>query len=348
MNTLPIVSIIGRPNVGKSTLFNRLIGKRYAITAKEAGTTRDAVSSELSWDGKNFILNDTAGLLFDFYGFKEEEIERKAQDKLAEAISSSNIVLLVLDARAGVTPDDKKAASLIRKYANKVIVVFNKADNEILEKKLLEANELGFQDAIAISSLNGRRTGLLLDMVTKDFSKNTIHESNLKKIAIVGRPNAGKSTLFNMLSGCESVIVSSIPGTTRDSVKIKIKISGKEAEIVDTAGFRRRGKIEVGIEKFSIMRAIESVYQSDIVLLVIDAKEGFTRTDAHLASLAITNNKKLLVVINKIDLLKNQSALEVKDFDRYGFIRKNTILGISAKNKTNSDLLIRELLKFLD
>jgi GTP-binding protein len=348
MNKLPIVSIIGRPNVGKSTLFNRLIGKRYAITAKEAGTTRDAVSSEISWDGKSFLLNDTAGLLFDFYGFKEEEIERKAQDKLSEAISSSDIVLLILDARAGVTPDDKKAASIVRKYAGKVIVVLNKADNEDLEKKLVEANELGFKDSIAISSLNGRRTGMLLDLITKDFKKSIVSESSARKIAIVGRPNAGKSTLFNMLSGSESVIVSDIPGTTRDSVKIKIKISNKEAEIIDTAGFRKRGKIGVGIEKFSIMRAIESVYQSDIVLLVIDAKEGFTRTDAHLASLAIVNHKKLLVIINKIDLLKNQSALEVKDFDRYGFIRKNTILGISAKNKTNSDLLIRELLKLLD
>jgi GTP-binding protein len=348
MNNIPIVSIVGRPNVGKSTLFNRLLGKRYAITAKEAGTTRDSVSAEINWDGKNFILNDTAGLIFDFYGFKEEEIEQKAQDKLGQAVSMSDIVLLVLDAGIGITPEDKKAASLLRRYAKNVIVVLNKADNEVLEKRITEVNELGFDQAIAMSSINGRRSGMLLDLITKDFKKQQIAESTTKKITIVGRPNAGKSTLFNMLSGSDLVIVSDIPGTTRDSVKLKIKVLDKEAEIIDTAGFRRRGKIVPGIEKFSIMRAVESVHQSNIVILVVDAKEGFTRTDAHLASLALENHKNLLVVINKIDLLKNQSALEIKDFDRYGFIRKNKIIGISALNRTNADLLIEELGKILD
>jgi len=344
MNNLPIVSIIGRPNVGKSTLFNRLVGKRYAIVAREAGTTRDSVSSEVSWDGKNFILIDTAGLIFDFFGFKEEDIEKKAQDKLTQAIVSSEVILFVVDAKSGMTPEDKKIANLIRKYAKRVILVLNKADNEKLEGTISEVKEVGFKEEIAVSALSGRRSGQLLDLITKSFKRFNHESAKFKKIAIVGRPNAGKSTLFNILAGSDLAIVSEIPGTTRDNVRFKINLGiNKEAEIIDTAGFRKRGKIQVGIEKFSVLRSIESIHQSDIVLLIIDAKEGFTRVDAHLASLALQNNKKLLVVVNKIDLLKNQSALEVRDFDRYAFIRKNQIVGISAKLQTNIDLLTSEI-----
>lgn len=347
MNHLPIISIVGRPNVGKSTLFNRLLGKRYAIIAKEAGTTRDTVTTEITWDGKSFVLVDTAGLIFDFYGFKEEEIEKKAQDKLAEAITSSDLILFILDAKSGILPEDKEAAKLIRKYAKRVLVVLNKADNEHLESKLNEVDELGFSEKIAVSSITGRRSGLLLDEITKNIKKTKKELSFHKKICIIGRPNAGKSTLFNLLAQKEVAIVSDVAGTTRDSKRFMIKLGSKEAEIIDTAGFRRRGKIEPGIEKFSIMRAIESVHQSNIVLLVVDAKEGFTRTDAHLADLAIRNNKDLLVVVNKIDLLKTGSTEEIKDFERYGFIRKKTIIGISALTKENTNLLISEVQKFV-
>ena len=347
-NKLPIVAIVGRPNVGKSTLFNRLTGARQAIIAKEAGTTRDLVSSEILWDNKPFILIDTAGLIFDFYGFKEEEIEKKAQDKLSDALRHADVVLFVVDAKVGVTAEDKKAAKLIRKYSKRVIVVYNKADSEKHEKRITEVDEFGFDERIALSSISGRRTGQLLDLITKDFHSFKNDSSNMKRITIIGRPNAGKSTLFNLLAGGDLAIVSEIPGTTRDSVKIQTKISlGKEAQIIDTAGFRRRGKIEVGIEKFSILRAIESIHQANIVLLVIDALEGFTRTDAHLADLALQKRKDLLVVVNKIDLLKNKSTEEIKDFHRYGFILKNRIIGISAKFNKNLDLLIKEIDKLL-
>jgi GTP-binding protein len=348
MDNLPIVAIVGRPNVGKSTLFNRLIGSRKAIVAKEAGTTRDAVTAQVSWDNKPFILIDTAGAIFDFYGFKEADIEQKAQDKLDEAVRAADVVLLVLDAKSGVIPEDIQTANLIRKNAKRVIVVFNKADIEKLEKRVGEVEELGFDESIAISSTSGRRTGDLLDIITRDFRALSTAEPRIKKISIIGRPNAGKSTLFNALCGSDQAIVSEIPGTTRDSVSYKAKFDeGKQAEIIDTAGFRKRGKIEVGIEKFSVMRAIESIYQSDIILLVVDSREGFTRTDAHLAQLAKQNSKELFVVLNKIDLLKDKSILEIKNYDRFGFILKNKIIGVSAKDATNLNLLISELNKAL-
>jgi len=342
---LPIVSIVGRPNVGKSTLFNRLTGKRVAITAKEAGTTRDAVTSEISWNNKNFVLIDTAGLLFDFYCFTEEEIERKAQDKLAQSISSSDIILFVLDSKTGVTPEDKKAASLIRKHAKDVIVIWNKADDLKWENKIDEADELGFGVKIATSSITGRRSGQLLDLITAKIPLVEKPKENFKKISIIGRPNAGKSTLFNILADHDLAIVSKIPGTTRDTVKYEIEIGSKKAIIVDTAGFRRRGKVEVGIEKFSLLRAVESVYGSDIVILVIDATEGITRTDAHLGAMVLEKDKQLMIVLNKIDLLKNKSALEIKDFERYGFLRKHPMIGISAKTQENFELLLSEIEK---
>ena len=344
-NRLPIVAIVGRPNVGKSTLFNRLVGRKQAIIAKEAGTTRDTVSSEISWDNKNFILLDTAGLINDFYGYKEAEIEKMAQDKVSDALDDCQLILFVIDAKAGVTTEDKIIASNIRKFQKKVLVVFNKADNSILENRISEIDELGFEDKIAVSSISGRRSGQLLDRITSGFKSSIPEDTYIKRITIVGRPNAGKSTLFNLLTHSNSAIVSDIPGTTRDALNLKILLDGtqKEVEIIDTAGFRKRGKIEVGIEKFSILRAIESVYKANIVVLVVDAKEGFTRTDAHLAQLALTNKKSLIVAINKIDLLKSRSTEEIKNFDRFGFILKNKIIGFSAKTKENLELLIEEI-----
>lgn len=340
---MPIVAIVGRPNVGKSTLFNRLLGHKKAIIAREAGTTRDTVSGEVTWDGRRFILFDTAGVISDFYGYKEAEIEKLAQDKIAQALQESDLILMVMDAKVGVTNEDKEIASQIRKLNKKVLVVMNKADNPHLESRIAQAQELGFSDAMPVSSINGRRSGLLLDKIVKNFKKSESWSSPSKKIAIVGRPNAGKSTLFNILAEQEKAIVSNIPGTTRDAITTKLQIGGKSAEIIDTAGFRKRGKIQVGIEKFSIFRAIQSILRSDLVILVIDAREGFTRTDAHLAALAKHNSKDIVVVINKIDLLKTRVTTEVKNFERFGFILKNKIFAISCKSGENVDELIDEI-----
>ncbi len=344
-NKLPVVAIVGRPNVGKSTLFNRLTGERQAIIAKEAGTTRDTVSSEITWNNKRFILFDTAGFISDFYGFDEADIERMAQDKISDALDECALILFVVDAKVSITGEDKEIAARLRKYHKKVLVVFNKADSHDQEMRLSEVDELGFDDKIALSSITGRRSGLLLDKITSNFKNNIPDLDQYKKITIIGRPNAGKSTLFNLLSKSSTAIVSDIPGTTRDALRLKIKIgkSEKLAEIIDTAGFRKRGKIEVGIEKFSVLRAIESIYKADIIILVVDATEGFTRTDAHLADLAVRKNKKLLVVLNKIDLVKSRSTDAIKNFDRFGFILKNKIIAISSTTKENFNELVSEI-----
>jgi GTP-binding protein len=344
MKMLPIVSIVGRPNVGKSTLFNRLVGKRQAIVSREAGTTRDSITGEVYWGNKKFLLVDTAGLILDFYGFKEAEIEKKAQEKIADALESSDIVLFVVDVKEGIVPEDEEVARLIRKYNKNVMVVANKADNPDLEKKAQELEKMGFENIFAISSQSGRRTGALLDVVTKGFSDVT-EVDQTKRITIIGRANAGKSTLFNALIGSDVAIVSDVPGTTRDAIKFKITLKGyeKEAEIIDTAGFRKQGKIAPGVEKFSIMRAIESIYRSDLVLLVVDSEVGLSRIDAHLAQMALDSRKKIIIVLNKIDKLADESTDEIANFYRFKFLLKQKIVGISAKDKKNLHLLAREI-----
>ena len=344
MNKLPIVAIVGRPNVGKSTLFNRLVGKRQAIVSREAGTTRDSVIGEVEWDNKRFILVDTAGLILDFYGFQESEIEQKAQVKIVDALKQSEVVLFVVDIREGVIPEDEEVMRQIRKYGKKIILIANKADSPDLEKKAKDLTLGGFTNALPISSLSGRRTGDLCDLITKDFE---IYEEgdHQKKIAIVGRANAGKSTLFNALVGSDISIVSDIAGTTRDAINVEITLKGynKKAEIIDTAGFRKRGKIAPGIEKFSIMRAIESIYKCDLVLVVVDSKVGLSRIDAHLAQLALDNDKKIIIVLNKIDLLDQRSTEEIGNFYRFKFLLKQKIVAVSSKEKKNLHLLAREI-----
>lgn len=348
MNKLPIVSIVGRPNVGKSTLFNRIVGFRQAIVSKIPGTTRDRVVAEVSWDNREFMLIDTAGLLLDFFGFENQEIEQGAQDQIDAAVKESDLVLFLVDAKTGVSPEDKEVAKKIRKSGKKVILVVNKADVRHQEQEIDQFASLGFNDMVAISAVTGRRTGDLLDIIVGNFAKTKkekVVDSKLPRLAIVGRPNVGKSTLFNNLVGMERSIVSNIPGTTRDSLRFKIKLEGKssstELELIDTAGFRRKGRIKQGVERFSVIRTIESVYKSDIVLLVIDAAEGITRGDAHLAELALENRKKVIVILNKIDL----SGSEIKDLMRFPFITRQIRVAISAQNKTNFDLLIGEIIK---
>lgn len=350
MQKLPIVAIIGRPNVGKSTLFNRLIGIRQAITSKEPGTTRDRILSELNWNGKQFILVDTAGLLVDFYGFEQKDVEKLAQNHVEISLSEASVVLFVVDSKLGLTSEDEEAARLTRKSGKRVILVLNKADNLEQENVSGSFSRLGFDEVIAVSSITGRRTGDLLDLATRDFAEFKVLPVEHPKIAIIGRPNVGKSTLYNIFAKREKAIVSNVAGTTRDSKSEKIEICVRDGrcqkfEIIDTAGFRKRGKIEVGIEKFSVFRALDSIYKANIVILVIDSSEGITRGDAHLAQAALDKKKKLLVVLNKIDLLKNKTAPEIKNLNKYPFLSKNVFVAISASNSVNIDLLSEEILK---
>lgn len=345
---LPIIAIVGRPNVGKSTLFNRIVGKRVAVVAREAGTTRDRVIESASWNGKDFLLCDTAGLLVDFYGFKEEEIERKAQEQIDLALQEADEVLFVVDAKAGIMPEDKEVARKIRKFSKKTIVVANKADSEPIEKMALQVFELGFEKIIAVSALTGRRSGDLLDAMVENFKPVKAAENKVPKLTIAGRPNVGKSTLFNTFVGDERAIVSETAGTTRDSIKLSVELTyhktKKTFEIIDTAGFKKRGKVAPGIEKFSVLRSIQNILNADIVLLMADSAEGFTRGDAHLGQLAITAGKKLIIVLNKIDLLEMQTKNEINNLGRFQFLTKIPMVAISALDKQNIDLLTKEIL----
>ena len=345
MQNLPTVAIVGRPNVGKSTLFNRILGIRQAITSREPGTTRDRVAEEVEWNDKKFLLVDTAGFLVDYFDLKEKEIESKAQEQIKYAAEEADLILFVADVKDGVLPADVEVARLLRRFNKKVILALNKADT-LKSEQSGEFDKLGFSEQVCVSAITGRRTGQLLDLVVRHLPKATVtYEQNFTKIAIVGRPNVGKSTLFNALIGSERSIVSEVPGTTRDSIKFKTALDGKSKpfEIIDTAGFRRRGKIESGIEKFSAFRVIKSIAQADLVLVVADASEGFTRQDAHIVQLALDKKKRVIVVINKLDLLKDKTTDEVKNFYRYPFINRIPSVAISAKNKDNLKLLLKEI-----
>jgi len=346
MNKIPIISIIGRPNVGKSTLFNRIVGFRQAIVSKTPGTTRDKVFAEVEWDQKEFVLIDTAGLMLDFVACDEKEIDSAAQKQIDSALSESDLVLFVVDAKEGLNAEDKEVAKKIRKLEKRVVVAANKADTKSQEQLSEQFRAMGFDEVVAVSAITGRRTGDLLDLLTRDFPKlRAKDKTRIPRLAIVGRPNVGKSTLFNLLIGEEKSIVSDVPGTTRDSLKFKIEVGPKsdqtEIEVIDTAGFRRKGRIKQGIERFSVIRTIESIYKSDIVLLLMDASEGLTRGDAHLAELALDNKKSLIIALNKIDL----SGADIKDLLRFPFITKQVRVAISAKEQSNVDLLICEIAK---
>jgi len=343
---IPKVSIIGRPNVGKSTLFNRLIGERKAIISKIPGTTRDRVTAEITWNGKDFLLIDTAGILSETLK-GDDRIGILAQEKVIEVLNESDLILFLIDGKSGFSAQDQEISKSLRRINNKVLVVVNKLDTLESERNAPIQN-LGFTDIIGISAITGRRCGVLLDQIVKRIPDYKKSQRQFPVMTIIGRPNVGKSTLFNAIIGKDLSIVSEVPRTTRDSVQAQFNNrKGQKFIIYDTAGYRRRGKIEPGIEKFSIYRTLEAIINSDLVAVVIDASEGITRQDAHLVQLALEHRKKVIVVANKIDSLKEESTQNIENFYRYKFILRQTIVGISALNKKNLKLLLREIDKKL-
>ena len=349
MQKIPVVVIAGRPNVGKSTLFNRLIGFRQAVVSRDPGTTRDRVLGEVVWNGKPFVLIDTAGYQNGYFNIEENEIEQKAQKNIQISLTEASVILFVIDAKSGITQDDESIAREIRKNDKRTILVINKADDSRYETLDEDYKKLGAKEMMAVSAVSGRRTGNLLDLITSKFSSFDVEKSNITRLAIIGRPNVGKSALFNSLIGSEKAIVSKVAGTTRDSNNFRIKLrEGSdeiELEIIDTAGLRRRGKISPGVEKFSVVRTIETVYRSDIVLLLIDSGEGITRNDAHLGQFVIDRKKELIIVLNKIDLLPNKTKAEIKNLTRFPFLAKKIFVAVSADKKINLGLLKREIFK---
>lgn len=310
----PIVAIVGRPNVGKSTLFNRLIGERRAIVQNEPGTTRDRVYGTAEWIGHEFTVIDTGGLMDEDEvrpGALESEtyIAAQTRDQATSAIAEADVIVLMVDVMAGTTAGDAEIATMLRRADKPTILAVNKADSVQRRDLAYEFFELGLGDPIAVSAYHGNGTGDLLDKIVESLPEaEEEEETEGPKIAIVGRPNVGKSRLLNALLGQERAIVSDLPGTTRDSLDTEIVWEGKQLTLIDTAGIRRRGRVEHGIERISVMRSMRAIDRADVVLLLIDATEDFTAQDLHIAGYVEEQKKGLVVVVNKWDLVEKDST----------------------------------------
>lgn len=334
----PIVAIVGRPNVGKSTLFNRLVGERRAIVEDEPGTTRDRVYGTTDWGGIEFTIIDTGGLQDEkeIEGASLAEIARNTRNQAQSAIEEADVIVFLVDAKHGLTAGDHEVADLLRRADKPTLLVANKAESAQRRDGVFEFYELGLGDPIAISSYHGTGTGDLLDRVVEalpEAEEEAEHEG--PAIAIVGRPNVGKSRLLNALIGQERSIVSDVPGTTRDSIDTQLEWAGQPVTLIDTAGIRRRGRIDQGIEKFSVIRSMRAIDRSDVVLLVIDANEGFTAQDLHIAGYIEEQKKGIVVVINKWDLIdKDATTMDeyrAKAREALDFVPYAPLVFVSAK-----------------
>ncbi len=365
LSGLPVVAIVGRPNVGKSTLFNRFIGERRSIVEDRARTTRDRLYGVAEWNGRRYVVIDTGGLEVD----PGDAIEERVQDQARLAIEEADVILFVVDAAAGLTPADQEVAEVLRRASSPVVMAINKADNEKLELQGAEFMRFGWSDSAAVSALHGRGTGDLLDLIVAALPEESPEELERKRreaeaedladlveeglapewsaedddldaqedleaagtlddlegaetgpgptprIAIVGRPNVGKSSLLNQLLGEERAIVSDIPGTTRDAIDTTLEWRGRELRLVDTAGLRRRGKVASGplAERYSALRALKAIGRADVCVLVLDAMDGLTAQDAHVAGYVVDEGVGLVLAINKWDLVEKDD----KTFEEY-------------------------------
>lgn len=329
-----IVAIVGRPNVGKSTLFNRLTDSREAIVDEVSGVTRDRNYGRSNWNGVDFSVIDTGGYVQNSDDIFEEEINKQ----VLLAIEESDLILFMVDVTVGIHELDSAVASLLRRYNKKVMVVVNKVDNN---ERLIDATEfynLGLGDYFPLSSINGSGTGELLDAVVKNLPLSEPEQfPDIPRIAIVGRPNVGKSSLVNSLLGEERNIVTPLAGTTRDSIYTRYNKFQHDFLLVDTAGLRKKGKVSEDIEFYSVMRAVRTIENSDICLLLLDATRGIEAQDLNIISLIQKNNKGMIILVNKWDLIEKENNLTIK-FEKD--IREKTapftdypILFISAINK---------------
>lgn len=321
----PLVALVGRPNVGKSTLFNRLVGERLAVVDSIPGTTRDRLLAEAEWTGVVFDVMDTGGIdpTQTGPGKGQQPLSVGSADFIDQiraqaeiAIQEADAILLITDVRSGVTPADQEVAQILRRMQDTregqpwppVLLVVNKCDSLQLEQQIYQFYELGMGEPYPVSALHGTGTGDLLDVLVALFQiegEEDVDES--VKIAIVGKPNAGKSTLLNRLLGQERALVSPIPGTTRDAIDTRLEYDGLPLTLIDTAGIRRRGKVEPGVEKYSVLRSMQAIERADVALLLIDATTGVTAQDTHIAGYILEAWKSCVVVVNKWDAIEKDS-----------------------------------------
>ena len=307
-----IVAIVGRPNVGKSTLFNRLVQRRDAIVDSVSGVTRDRHYGKSDWNGKEFSVIDTGG-----YSIGSDDVfEGEIRKQVELAIDEANVILFIVDAKEGITEMDSAVAKLLRKTAKKILVVANKTDNTRLLNEAVEFYNLGMGEYHPISSVSGSGTGDLLDELILHFEEDEFKEFDLPKFAIIGRPNVGKSSFVNALIGKEQNIVTDIPGTTRDSLNTRFNKFGFDFYLVDTAGVRKKKNVHENLEFYSVMRAVRAIEHSDVCILMIDATRGFEAQDQRIFHIADKNNKGIVILVNKWDALEKDTDTTKKFEER--------------------------------
>ncbi|MDI3476586.1 MAG: GTPase [Thermoanaerobacterium sp.] len=341
----PMVGIVGRPNVGKSTLFNKITGQRISIVEDKPGVTRDRIYFETEWLGRKFILVDTGGLEPD----SEDEFFSKIRMQVEAALKTVDLILFVIDAKDGLSPVDEDIANMLRKSRKKVILVLNKVDNfKEMPISYYDSMRLGFGEPIAISASNGLGIGDLLDEVIKNIPEHIDdYDEETIKICFIGKPNVGKSSLVNKILGEERAIVSDIPGTTRDALDTYFEKDDKKYVIIDTAGMRKKGRIEDKIERYSVLRALSAIDRSDICILVIDATEGPTEQDTKIAGYAFEQNKAIIIAVNKWDLIEkdnntvNEYLKAIKE--KFSFMSFASTIFISAKTGQRLNKLFEEI-----
>ena len=345
----PIVAVVGRPNVGKSTLFNQIGKKKLSIVDDMAGVTRDRIYMDATWLNRDFTLIDTGGI-----EISTDKIltEIRAQAKIA--VDEADVIIFVVDGRAGLTADDENVAKFLRGAKNKPIVLaVNKIDNPQLENELYEFYSLGLGDPIGISASNALNLGDLLDAVIKNFpdAAQDVRDDDEIRIAVIGRPNVGKSSLVNKILGEERVIVSDIPGTTRDAIDTHFFADGTKFTLIDTAGMRRKSKIDEPVERYSVIRSLRAIDRADVVLMLIDSTVGVTEQDKKIAGYAHDSGKGCVIVVNKWDIYPNKHDRSTNRFtddlrERLGFLQYAPVVYVSALTGQRVDRVI-ELVKFV-
>ncbi|HBG4801674.1 TPA: ribosome biogenesis GTPase Der [Clostridioides difficile] len=338
----PVVAVVGRPNVGKSTIFNKFAGKRISIVENTPGVTRDRIFAEVEWLDKYFTLVDTGGIEPD----SEDIILSQMRNQAMLAMDMSHVILFIVDGKAGITAADKEIAQLLRKTKKPVILVVNKIDSQSQFDNIYDFYELGFGTPFAVSGANSMGFGDLLDEIVENFPAglDTEYEEDIIRVAITGKPNAGKSSILNKILGEERVIVSPIAGTTRDAIDTYFEKNGQKFLLIDTAGLRRKSKIYETIEKYSVIRAMSAVDRADVVLIVIDALEGVTEQDTKVAGIAHDEGKGCIFVINKWDLIEKDNKTMsnyTKDIkEKFPFMMYAPIVFVSAKTNQRMNKIL--------
>ena len=340
---LPTIAIVGRPNVGKSTLFNKIVGRKVSIIEDTPGVTRDRIYQEASYRDKKFYLIDTGGIDVSKETFNEEI---KIQAEIA--INEADVVLFIVDGKEGITHNDLVVRDILRKSKKRVVVAINKVDVKEAQNHMYDFYELGFSSYIPISSIHNTGYVELMDTITMDFPDyNNEEEDTRLKFSIIGRPNVGKSSLTNALLNEDRVVVSNISGTTRDSIDSIFKYHGEEYVLIDTAGMRKKGRVFESVEKYSLLRSLKSIDRSDICLVVINAEEGITEHDKHIAGYAIERGTGLIFVVNKWDTVTDYSISEYTKLMRaeFQFATYAPIVFLSALTKKRIHTLMPEVIK---